>query len=358
MTATQPCKDTIEPIKFCSIYSLKTKWLAQTIERVLADEETRRKEQMTLMDEKQAMPLVSAVIITHNRKDLVLKAIESAQKQTYQNMEIIVVDDASSDGTHELLESGSKKGQFQYIYIPKEESKGGNHARNTGILAAKGKYVALLDDDDEWLPEKTEKQVAMMESHPECGVCHCGKIWDYNFGERQTLRDTSKLLEGDLSREILIHVVCTTSVMMVDRNLLLEAGLFDEALRYWQEYELCIRLFQKTRVAVVRENLVLYRVIESDKNRLTNKVAGWEEAVTQIYKKHADEIGTLTDEERRRMELFMYHDGASRCNMCGDKKRLRKYLFKTFKITKSPKDLFKAVIGQYELRKTRKKTKP
>ena len=103
--------------------------------------------------------LVSAIITTHNRQDLLLRAVKSVLDQTYHNIELIVVDDASDEKADELL----KEFNLQYIYIPKEDSKGGNHARNIGILSAKGEYIALLDDDDYWLPTKIEKQVALIE---------------------------------------------------------------------------------------------------------------------------------------------------------------------------------------------------
>ena len=100
-------------------------------------------------------PLVSIVITTHNRPTLLKRAIDSAVGQTYPKTEIIVVDDASEKETQAVC---SQYKNIKYYYIPKEESKGGNHARNLGIKASSGKYVSLLDDDDYWKPEKIEKQ--------------------------------------------------------------------------------------------------------------------------------------------------------------------------------------------------------
>ena len=100
--------------------------------------------------------LVSAIITTHNRKDLLKRAIDSVFAQTYPNIELIVVDDASNDGTSEMCDDN----RINYIFIPKLESHGGNYARNLGIKASKGEYCAFLDDDDYWLPTKIEKQVA------------------------------------------------------------------------------------------------------------------------------------------------------------------------------------------------------
>ncbi|WP_288911006.1 glycosyltransferase family 2 protein, partial [uncultured Thomasclavelia sp.] len=96
------------------------------------------------MNKENNNVLVSAIITTHNRLELLKRAIQSVYNQTYSNIELIVVDDASDDGTKEWAEQQS----FKFIYIPKEKSKGGNYARNLGIKSSHGKYVAFLDDDD------------------------------------------------------------------------------------------------------------------------------------------------------------------------------------------------------------------
>lgn len=90
---------------------------------------------------------VSAIITTYNRAELLMRAIESVLRQTYREMEIIVVDDASIDNTREVC----GKSSILYIHILKAESRGGNYARNLGIRAVKGEYCAFLDDDDYWL---------------------------------------------------------------------------------------------------------------------------------------------------------------------------------------------------------------
>ncbi len=304
----------------------------------------------------QDTPLVTAVITTHNRLELATKAIRSVQSQTYSNLELIVVDDASDREIKEVLSKLAKKENFQYIYIDKADSKGGNHARNIGIREGKGKYIAFLDDDDEWLAEKIQEQVSSLQEHPDCRVCYCGNIRDYNYGESQTQGETDALLDGDLSREILVKWQCLSSQMIVDRNLLFEVGLFDEELRFWQDYELCMRLFQKTEVCAVRENLVLYRIIKSDKQRLTNQVEGWEEAVSYIYSKHKDEEEKLSAKDKRRRNYFWYRDGVLRCEACGYKKREREYLWKIFYTTHNPKDFIKAILNTSSLRKLFRQT--
>lgn len=125
------------------------------------------------MDKIDNKPLVSAIITTHNRIDLLKRAVKSVYEQTYPNIELIVVDDNSTDGTQTWCESQN----FHYIRIPSGESKGGNYARNLGIKASKGEYVAFLDDDDYWLPEKTEKQMWLMMEKGDC-VVYCFRIYE------------------------------------------------------------------------------------------------------------------------------------------------------------------------------------
>lgn len=292
--------------------------------------------------------LVSAIIVTHNRKELLVKAIRSVQKQTYPNIELIVVDDASDDGTMELLTELSQKQGFQYIRISKEESKGGNYARNTGIRASKGEYIALLDDDDEWLPEKISKQAQFLDENSDYGVVTCLRIFEYEM-KRRVKVDTSNKPVGDLHAKILYHFSFYTSDFMAQRELLFEVGLFDEDLKIWQDYELSIRICQKAKVARLSEYLVLYRVITSDKARLTNNVDAWKNAVTYINKKHKKLIMALSDEEKKERELLIAKDGALRSNNIGNKRLQKKYLKKVAELKPTFTNKFKACLNIYKL---------
>ena len=122
---------------------------------------------------------VSCVIITHNRIDYLKRAVNSVVNQTYQNIEIFVVDDASDDGTEVYGEELKEKG-ITYIRIEKNESKGGNYARNIGIQYSSGDYVAFLDDDDYWLPDKIERQVNYATYHQNVGMIYGGLAYEYD----------------------------------------------------------------------------------------------------------------------------------------------------------------------------------
>lgn len=286
--------------------------------------------------------LVSAVIITHNRKDLVQGAIDSVLNQTYSNIELFVIDDASEDGSREILEARAEKEGFVYIYIPKTESKGGNHARNVGIKKSHGEYVAFLDDDDEWLPEKIDKQVEFLENHSECGVVACFNIVEFDFKDRYP-ENRDGMMEGDVHDRIFTWIPFVTSVAMYRREVFEEVGVFDENLRYWQEYDLNIRVAQVTEFGCVNEELGLYRVVKKDKNRLTNHLDGWIKAVGYIEEKYKDRIGELSRDVYMKHRLLIAGDGVNRAISAGNKRMERKFLFDVFRLEPSIKNLAKLI---------------
>jgi len=116
--------------------------------------------------------LVSVIIPTYNRSYFVTEAIESVLCQTYPNIELIVVDDYSMDDTEEKLKPYKNKGKIKYIR--NEKNKGISPTVNTGLLAANGKYIARLDDDDLFMPDKIEKQVKHFEEDPDVGMVTSG----------------------------------------------------------------------------------------------------------------------------------------------------------------------------------------
>ena len=118
-------------------------------------------------------PLVSIIIPSWNTAAYVGEAVDSALAQTYPNIEIIVVDDGSTDNTKELLQPYADAGKIHYVY---QANKGLAGARNTGIRMAKGEYIAFLDDDDEWLPAKLDRQVAFLDADHSVSMVFC-KEW-------------------------------------------------------------------------------------------------------------------------------------------------------------------------------------
>lgn len=264
------------------------------------------------MMEELKNPMVSVVITTHNRKAVLLRVIESVMRQTYDNIEIIVTDDKSTDGT-ELEIKKIKDERLKYIYIPKEESKGGNHARNVGLSTAKGKYVAFLDDDDFWLPNKLSLQVKYMLEHLDVKMVYCFRyfFYDYKYCRLEKIKDVSV---GDVSETVFTKIITSTSTMMFDRESLTDVGGFDEELGFWQETELMIRFAQKYHIGCVREPLVLYTAGVSDPNKLSNKYEEWRKTVKYIESKHSGIMKKFSKEQKEKWDLMVCKDAINRCN--------------------------------------------
>uniref|UniRef100_I5AQA1 Putative glycosyltransferase n=1 Tax=Eubacterium cellulosolvens (strain ATCC 43171 / JCM 9499 / 6) TaxID=633697 RepID=I5AQA1_EUBC6 len=275
--------------------------------------------------------MVSAIITTHNRKTLLEKAIKSVLNQTYKDIECIVVDDCSSDGTKEYIEDYIRTGSIRYIFISKENSRGGNYARNVGIINSRGELIAFLDDDDEWMPSKIEKQVLAMNADPSVGFVYCGRLVERNMDPASRYVDViahDHLMDGDISKEVLIRIITTTTTtIMIRRSLIDKVGMFDENLKFWQEYEYSIRLLQVTKAKCIREPLILYRIIDGDINRLTSKINGWEEAIKYIERKHKTLLGSLSDEEKAMRKIFVCLDGYSRAKKNKKRCAMIKYIW-------------------------------
>ena len=300
---------------------------------------------------------VSVVITTHGRLELLKKAITSVKQQSYSNIELIVVDDCSEDGTREWAEKNLNDID-KYIYIKKEDSKGGNHARNVGISASSGKYIALLDDDDIWMPTKIEKQIELMENHPEMVLSYCGHTKVYENGENIIYIPSDDFV-GDLSEKVFTMVFCTTSMVMIRKNVLDKAGVFDDELKFWQEYDLIIRICQHGEVGCIKESLVDILHSSSDPSRLSIKIDGWLNAVEYINNKYEDQINKLTEEQVNARNLMIYNDAANRCEAAGDMKRHKEFLKKAWEVDHSFKHWvkYKLNISNYQMDCIRKRLK-
>ena len=246
------------------------------------------------------MHKVSAIITTRNRCDLLEHAIRSVCAQTVKDIECIVVDDASVDETQKRYEHDPR---IVYVRIDAKDSHGGNYARNQGLARATGEFVSFLDDDDEWLPEKIEKQLALYEQHPN-SVIFCGRNFKkVNGGTVQSLQVIPpQKFSGNLSRLICTTYVTSTSCLFFPKRLLDQIGNFDEKLTFWQEYELCIRLAQVAEFHFVPEALVVCLDDVGGAPRVSNKVLNWKENVTYIRDKHKALYEKLTF-----MENWAYH---------------------------------------------------
>lgn len=194
---------------------------------------------------------ISVVIPTFNRRPLIGRAIESVLAQTYSPGELIVVDDGSTDGTCAHL-----KRRFPEARVLKRDRRGVSAARNTGIAAASGDWISLLDSDDEWRPTKLERQVEALRREPLHSICHCDEIWIRN-GVRVNPKRKHAKHGGWIFSQCLRLCAISPSAVVIEKSLLEQAGRFDETLPACEDYDLWLRICSHHPVLYVDQPLVI-----------------------------------------------------------------------------------------------------
>jgi glycosyltransferase involved in cell wall biosynthesis len=210
--------------------------------------------------------LVSVIIPTYNRKDIVLDAIQSVINQTVKDFEIIVVDDGSSDGTKEYLTSLNLP-----IKIISKENGGVSSARNIGIKSSQGKYIAFLDSDDVWLPEKLKHQIAYVTTHPDIALVYTDEYIEVNGEVQSKTRFERANLGDDQKNNFLLpgfvqHTPIHTSSVMVKKSVLDEVGYFNETLKIHEDSELWNRISQKYTFGFIDIPLATFRYTEGSEH--------------------------------------------------------------------------------------------
>lgn len=200
-------------------------------------------------------PAVSVIIPTYNRAHIIPQAIDSVLDQTFRDFEIIVVDDGSTDDTPAVLQNryGEK------ITCIRTKNCGLPAARNTGIKAARGQYIAFLDDDDAWLPEKLELQAALMQNSPSPGLVYCGS---YTVDADGTvISETRPVKRGALFEDLLCSndIVGSASAVLIAGGVFSRAGCFDETLAACEDWDLWIRIARDYMIDFVDQPLVKLR---------------------------------------------------------------------------------------------------
>lgn len=210
------------------------------------------------------VPSVSVVIPTYNRAHLLGRAIKSVLDQTYTDFELIVVDDGSTDGTSEVVKSFNDS---RLRFIRTEPNRGASAARNTGIQAAQGEYIAFNDSDDEWLPQKLEKQVKFFEENARnghLGVVLCELIRITPQAEQYVVVKPELINVNDLL--VRLYCQCGTPGFLLKRAVVKTELYFDESLPAYQDWDLLARMSRICEVESVHEPL--FRVYQHQENRI------------------------------------------------------------------------------------------
>jgi len=221
-------------------------------------------------------PLVSVIIPTYNRPDRLVQSLESVADQTYETLEIIVVDDASEMPAEEAVASLRDRIPYDLAVYRHGENRGANAARNTGLREASGEFVAFLDDDDEWSPSKVARQVeAFQGASADTGLVYTSiRIVDE---DGMVIRTTDASVEGVMTKQLLCkNTIGSFSCVMVRFAAVDDAGLLDETFPSWQDLDWYIRISENWRIQAITDPLVTnhtggYERITSDTAALIQK---------------------------------------------------------------------------------------
>jgi len=236
------------------------------------------------MDDKN--PLVSVVIPTYNRADKIHMSLESVLGQTYENLEVIVVDDGSTDNTEEVIKSYDDP---RIRYIEHEVNQGATAARNTGIKAALGEFVAFQDSDDKWHPKKIEKQLdAYMNSPKDHKVIYtkvCGNLT--SGGKIYVPEKWATPRDGNIHDTLRKGSCVSTVGIFTKKSCLEKVGYFDEKFPRLQDWELAFRLSKFYNFKLVDEVLV---EAYHDSGSITESPEALAEALEMFLEKHKEDF--------------------------------------------------------------------
>jgi glycosyltransferase involved in cell wall biosynthesis len=229
-------------------------------------------------------PLVSVVIPTHNREELVTRAIASVLEQTCRDLECIVVDDASTDGTEAAVNGN---GDARLRYLKNDTNKGAPASRNRGIREARGRYVALLDDDDEWLPEKLEKQLRLFDSAlGRVGLIYSG--FYYVSGKSgENISTFQPIHKGSVYPELLKGCILGSPTPLIKKECFEQAGGFDESLPGCQDWDMWLRIAKVCDFDFISEPLARHYVHGM---QISANLAAKIKARTLLLQKHYGDI--------------------------------------------------------------------
>ena len=216
-----------------------------------------------------APPVVSVIVPAYNAERFLGRALRSGLAQTYPHLELIVVDDGSTDGTAEVIHSFTDV-RIRHLSQP---NRGQGAARNLAIRASTGRYVTFLDADDMYLPRKVERQVEFLTAHPDCAVVFCDAFHFYSRRPGALLVRKSRPHPSDMLRELVRASVINPNTMMIAGEVLRGGFLFREDRHYPEEWDLYLRLARAgQRFGYQPEGLVVVEIREDSNTTMAAQV--------------------------------------------------------------------------------------
>ena len=229
-------------------------------------------------------PIVSVIIPTCNRERFIPRSLGSVLNQSFEDYEIIIVDDCSEDNTGEIV---SKYDDKRIRYIRHKKRMGGSAARNTGIRNSNGLFIAFLDDDDEWLPEKLCLQIELFIKRPELGMVCTGYFYIDDI-TKKVLKKFSPEKKGFIYKDLLeTNCLGTTSTAMIRKECFGRVGVFDEDLPACQDWDMWLRISKMFEIDFLGQPLVKFFI---HKNRITRNIKAKIKGRKTILNKYYEDI--------------------------------------------------------------------
>lgn len=198
-------------------------------------------------------PVISIVIPTFNRAGMIHHAIDSVKSQNFEDWELIVVDDASTDTTEAVVKNLIKD-DHRIKYLKQTIKKGGCASRNEGIRNSRGNYIAFLDDDDRWHPEKLKLQYNEICTNSDAGLIYCGFQY-IDFKNNKVIRKVFPFYKGDVSSILIRNNIIGSATPLIKKECFILAGLFDVELNSCQDWDMWIRIAQHYKINYVEKIL-------------------------------------------------------------------------------------------------------
>lgn len=239
-----------------------------------------------MIREPFSVGLISVILPTYNRLEHLPASIESVLGQTYQNIELIIVDDGSSDGTDRYVAS-LKDNRIRFIALA--ENGGVSRARNAGIEAARGEYIAFQDSDDQWLPEKLDRQYAHAKENAEAKAFFCSLVRVNPKTAFAEIRPAVSLLgrEAEIKELILQHSLIWTQTMFFHRDVFARGFRFDDEILRVQDWDLAISVSRVFSVKYLPEVLVIANETEGS---LMSEYEQYLHDLVLMYEKNESEL--------------------------------------------------------------------
>lgn len=280
------------------------------------------------------MPEISIIIPTFNSYDYICSAINSVLSQTYKDFEIIIIDDGSIDDTKEVLTKYN--GKIRYLY---QENQGVASARNLGIRESKGEYIAFLDSDDLWIPDKLAIQMDVFNKKPDIGLV-CSSCIEFNENKKLNYIIRPRNFRGCSFKDLFLENFIQTSTVVTKKESFQKVGLFDERLKVAEDYDMWLRIARYYPVHFIKEPLVRYRI--NEKGLLKTESQYITLAHIHIFKKYLLDNNILVSNslKRQRLAKEYYKLGKLKFYFL-DIKEARSNIFKSVSISKSVGLIFK-----------------